>query len=99
MTLYPTKDKIEEIFSNRDLPDIFHSYLSDHVNVTVAGQEFHIAGHYKSIDAFHDGIMVRVASVLKMETLRIEVNRVIGGGDSAWAAVHCTGTALSISGQ
>lgn len=99
MTLYPTKDKIEEIFSDRGLPDIFHSYLSDHVDVSVAGQEFHIAGHYQSIDAFHNGILARVASVLKVETLRIEVNRVIGGGDSAWAAVHSTATALSISGQ
>lgn len=98
-TLYPSKDKIEEIFSDRDLPDIFNSYLSEHVDVSVAGRDFTMSGLYKSKDAFHDAVYTRAASVVKMETFRIEVNHVIGGGDSAWAAVHSTGTGLSLSGQ
>lgn len=99
MSTYPTKDKIEEIFADRDIPDIFNSYLSDHVDVSVAGQEFHLSGQYKSKDAFHDAIYIRLSSALQLETIRVEVNHVIGGGDSAWAAVHSTCTSLTKSGQ
>lgn len=99
MALYPTRDKIEEIFSDRDVPEIFNSYLSDHVDVSVAGEEFHLRGQYKTKDAFHEAIYVRAASAMQPETIRVEVNHVIGGGDSAWAAVHSTSTAISKSGQ
>lgn len=92
---YPTAYQIEEIFANRDVPSIFHTYLADPINVTVVGQEFSIAGHYKSMQAFHDAIYARVAAALKVETIRVEVVRVIGGGESAWAAVESLCTATS----
>lgn len=97
MAPYPTRDRIEEIFSDRVIPEIFHSYLSEHVDVEVAGQEFHLSGHHKSIEA-HSAAWSRGVAILKVETLHIEVNRVIGGEDSAWAAVHSTATAITKSG-
>lgn len=99
MTTYPTKDKIEEIFSDRDLPDIFNTYLSDHVDLSVVGGGFHLAGHFKSKEAFHEAVYIKGTSLLKLETLRVEVNRVIGGGDDAWAAVYSTATAVTKRGQ
>lgn len=98
MAPYPTRDKIEEIFSDRDRPDIFHSYFSEHIDVEIAGQEFHLSGHHKSVDA-HSAIWSRGLAILKVGTLHIEVNRVIGVEDSAWAAVHSTATAITKSGQ
>ena len=98
MAPYPTRDKIEEIFSDRDRTDVFQSYLSEHVDVEVAGQEFHLSGRHKSIDG-HSAVYSRGLAILKDETLHIEVNRVIGGEDSAWAAVNSTATAIGKSGQ
>lgn len=99
MTPYPTRDKIEEIFYDRVNPEKFKSYLVDHVDARVVGQEFQLSGHHKSKETFHEEVWVRGTSMVKIETLRVEVNRVIGGEDSAWAAVHSTGTATAKSGQ
>lgn len=83
MSPYPTAYQIEEMFSNRARPDKFHQYLADPIDVTVVGQDFHISGNYKSTQEFHDNIYVRIVAALKEESIRIEVRRVIGGGDSA----------------
>lgn len=96
---YPTAYQIEEMFANRDVPSLFHNYLADPIDVTVVGQDFHIGGNYKSMQAFHDGIYARVAAALKVETIRVEVVRVIGGGESAWAAVESLCTATSKYGE
>lgn len=96
---YPTAYQIEEMFANRDVPSLFHTYLADPIDVTVVGQDFHIGGNYKSMQAFHDGIYARVAAALKVETIRVEVVRVIGGGESAWAAVGSLCTATSKYGE
>lgn len=92
---YPNIYQIEEIFSNRDTPSVFNAHLADHVDVTVVGKDFHISGNYKSKQAFHEEIFARVAAALKEETIRTEVVRVIGRGDSAWAAVESLATATS----
>ena len=96
---YPNAYQIEEIFANRDNPNIFNTYLADSVDVTVVGQDFHIAGQHQTPQAFHDAVWVRMTAALKLETLRIEVVRVIGGGESAWAAVESSATATSKSGE
>lgn len=83
MAPYPNAYQIEEMFANRGIPDRFHQYLADPIDVTVVGQEFHIGGNYKNMQDFHDNIYARVAAGLKEETIRVEVRRVIGGGDSA----------------
>ncbi len=96
---YPNAYQIEEIFSSRDNPTIFNTYLADSVDVTVVGQDFHIAGQHQTPQAFHDAVWARMTAVLKLETLRIEVVRVIGGGESSWAAVESSATATSKSGE
>ncbi len=98
-TPYPTAYQIEEMFANRGVPDLFHTYLADPIDVTVVGQDFHVGGHYNSMQAFHDSIYGRVAAGLKVETIRVEVMRVIGGGESAWAAVESLCTATSKYGE
>lgn len=52
-TPYTSAYQIEEMFANRDVPDIFHTYLADPIDVVVVGQDFHIGGQYKSMEAFH----------------------------------------------
>ena len=87
-TPYPNAFQIEEMFANCDVPDIFHTYLADPIDVVVVGQDFHVGDHYKSMEAFHQGIYARVADSLKIETVSVEVRRVIGGSESPWAAVE-----------
>lgn len=98
-TPYPNAYQIEEIFASRGSPDLFHTYLADNFDATVVGQDFHIGGHYNSIESFHNAIFSRVSAALKIETIRVEVIRVIGGGDSAWAAVELVATATSKYGE
>lgn len=98
-TPYPNAYQIEEMFANRGFPDTFHTYFADNIEVTVVGKDFHIGGHYRSMEAFHDAIYARVSAGLKVETIRIEILRVIGGGDSAWAAVESLATATSKYGE
>ena len=96
---YPTRYQIEEMFHNRDTPRLFNTYLADKPDITVVGQDFHMAGHYRSTQAFHDEIYGRLPAFLKEETIRTEVLRVIGGGESAWAAVESVCTAEAKSGE
>ena len=96
---YPNAYQIEEMFANRGVPNIFHTYLADPIDVTVVGKDFHIGGHYNSMEAFHDAIYGRGSAALKVETIRVEVIRVIGGGESAWAAVESLCTATSKYGE
>ena len=97
---YPTAHQIEEMFANRGHPEVFNSYLADTVDILVmGGEEFHLRGRYNSVQSFHDEIYGHVTSALKVETFRVEVLRVIGGGDSPWAAVESLSTATSKYGE
>lgn len=86
------------MFANRGVPSLFLIYLADNIDVTVVGQDFYIGGYYNSMEAFHGAIYDRV-SALNVETIRVEVLRVIGGGESAWAAVESLCTATSKYGE
>ena len=97
---YPTAYQIEEMFANRGFPDIFNGYLADNVDVLVmGGEDFHLGGRYNSVQSFHDEIYGHVTQALKVETFKVEVLRVIGGGDSPWAAVESLSTATSKHGE
>lgn len=50
---------------NRDVSSTFHTYLDDNADVTVAGKDLHVGGHYKSFKPF----LTRVTAVLKEETI------------------------------
>lgn len=97
---YPTAYQIEEVFANRGHPEIFNSYLADTADVLVmGGEDFHLGGRYNSVQSFHDEIYGHVTSALKVETFKVEVLRVTGGGDSPWAAVESLSTATSKYGE
>lgn len=85
---YSNAYQIEEIFANRNIPDVFHTYLANHIDVTVVVQELDVGGHYDTMKTFQEVIYARGSAALKVETIRVEVVRVIGGGDSALAAVE-----------
>ena len=99
MGRYPDAWQIEEIFANRGNPEEFHKHLAENPDVVVVGQDWHIGGNYNSKESFHDGIYARVAAGLKVETIRVEIIKVIGGGDSPWAAVESKCTAESKYGK
>ena len=83
MSPYPNAYQIEEMFAARTQPDKFHEYMAEPVDVMVVGEDHEIAGHYKSIEEFHEKVFARISDVVKRESIRLEVHRVIGGGDSA----------------
>ena len=64
-TPYPTAYQIEEMFHNRDTPPIFNTYLADNPDITMVGQDFHMAGNYRSAQAFHDENLRSHARVLE----------------------------------
>ena len=99
MSPYPTAYQIEEMFNNRQNESIFHTYFTNPVNVFVVSEEdFPLAGRYKNTQEFHDAILGRIAALMK-DDYRIEVQRVIGGGESAWAAVESKATGTSKNGE
>ena len=98
-TPYPNAYKIEEMFADRDVPNVFNSYLAENIDAIVVGKDFYVGGSYKSSQAFHDAIYGRMTDALKIDTIRIVVQRVIGGGDSPWAAVESLGTAITKYGK
>lgn len=51
------------------------------------------------MQVFHDAIYGCISDALKMDTVRVEVTRVIGGGESPWAAVESLATATSKYGE
>ena len=89
---------LNEIFADRDILDVFHTYLADHIDVTVVGQEFDVGSHYNTLKAFYEAIYTRVSAALNIETIRVEAVSATGGGDSAWAAVESSCKAMSKSG-
>ena len=96
---YPTAYQIEEIFANRLVAGIFNPYCTDPVDIDIIGQEFHHGGHYKTIQRFEDEVFGEYWQIVKPETVRTEVVRVIGGGESAWAAVDIRVTADTKYGE
>lgn len=99
-TPYPNAAQIEEMFANRANTVLFNSYLVDDVDVlVVGGDDFHIGGRYNSARSWHDAIYNHVMKALKIETYKVEVIRVIGGGESPWAAVETMSTATTKYGE
>ena len=87
------------MFANREFPETFNTYFADSVDIIIVGQDSHIGGHYNSTQAFHDNIYARITAALKMETLRLPIKRVIGGGESSWAAIEPMVTVTSKYGS
>ena len=96
---YPTVYQIEEMFANRLDYNTFHSYLAANPDLTVAGKDFPFAGNHKSAETLHTDMFIRMVDALKEDTIRIQVLRVIGGGESAWASVESVATATTRYGE
>ncbi|KAL6713115.1 hypothetical protein ACLMJK_009236 [Lecanora helva] len=100
MAPYPTTDQIEDIFASRARPDKFNSYFDSDVDVHIPGVDFNVGAKHQGLQAFHEGTWGKVvSSTLKEETFRVDIKRVIGGGDSAWAAIEYTHTAEGKNGK
>ena len=86
-------------FARRPFLSNFNSYLVVPVDLTVVGQDFHVAGNHKTAQSFHDEVYGRLTAVIKPDMLKVEVLRVIGGDISAWAAVESLATAMTRYGE
>ena len=96
---YPTAHQIEEMFANRNVPSTFNTYFADNSDIVLVGKNEVLGGSFKSGQHFDDEIFNRIGDALKPGTLRLEVLRVIGGGESPWAAVNSVVTAMSKYGE
>lgn len=96
---YPTAHQIEEMFDNRKIPATFNTYFADTADIILMGKHDVLGGSFKPGQHFDDAIFNRIGDALKPETLRLEVLRVIGGGESPWAAVNSGVTATSKYGE
>ena len=96
---YPTPYQIEEMFANRLVASIFNTYYADRVDITIIGQDYHHGGHYNSIERFDEEVFGELWDLVKKDTVRLEVVRVVGGGESAWAAVESRVTAETKYGE
>ena len=84
MGRYPDAYQIEEMFANRRFPEKFHQYLAEPVDITVTGDdEFHLAGNYQSAQDFHDNVYGRGTTNVQKDTIKLDIRRVVGGGDSS----------------
>ena len=96
---YPTAHQIEEMFANRNVPSTFNTYLADNTDIVLVAQHEVLGGSYKSGQHFDDEIFNRIQDALRPGTLRLEILRVIGGGESPWAAVNSVVTATTKYGE
>ena len=96
---YPTAYQIEEISDTRAFLRIFKSYLADPIDVIVVVQDFRVAGNHRTAQSFRDEVYGRLTPIMKPDTPRIEILRVVGGGELAWAAVESLPTATTKYGE
>ena len=87
------------MFANRNIPSTFNTYFADNSDIILVGKNEVLGGRFKSGQHFDDEIFNRIGDALKPETLRLDVLRVIGGGESPWAAVNSVVTAMSKYGE
>lgn len=96
---YPTPAQIKQIFDSRVDQSVFNSHLADNISIIIVGHNSPFVGHYKSVQHFDEAVYARMAATLKMETAKVEVVQVIGGGESASAAVESVVTGTSKLGE
>lgn len=96
---YPTVYQIEEMFANRVDYNTFNTYLAENPDLSVVGKDFHLAEKHRSAETFQTDMYNRIIAPLKADTIRLQVMRVIGGGESAWACVETMATATNKYGE
>ncbi|KAI4182731.1 MAG: hypothetical protein L6R41_005807 [Letrouitia leprolyta] len=90
-TPYPSAAEIEGIFHYRTLPrhsDKFEEYVCDNADIHVFGRDFKLGSRSRGKKAFRE-FNDKMHSMADVEgDDKIEIIRVIGGGEQAWAAVN-----------
>ncbi|KAL8806445.1 MAG: hypothetical protein Q9182_001360 [Xanthomendoza sp. 2 TL-2023] len=93
MAPYPSVHQIEEIFldgeAGPDLRERFASYFDPKIQMTILGEDHHAAGEHQGSDSVKDdhfGLFMDVLDLSKPN--KVNVQRVIGGGESPWACVE-----------
>ncbi|KAL8887750.1 MAG: hypothetical protein Q9215_004724 [Flavoplaca cf. flavocitrina] len=95
MPPYPTVHQIEEIFQTGEGgPEGFIDHIDPKVQVYIVGHDHHLAGEISGKDTLKDDHFAHFADLMDFDKPnKLEILRVIGGGDSPWACVEviCTG--------
>ena len=87
------------MFANRKTPSTFNTYFADNSDIILVGKGEVLWGSFKSGQHFDDEVFNRIQHASKPETLKLEILRVIGGGEAPWAAVNSAVTATSKYGE
>ncbi|KAL8824324.1 MAG: hypothetical protein Q9191_005132 [Dirinaria sp. TL-2023a] len=89
---YPSSYEIEDIFSWRESPetmDKFSARVAPNVETTIVGDDHHFAGTHKGIDALTKHNRDRALDIIDVSKgIKLDIVRVIGGGESPWATVE-----------
>jgi hypothetical protein len=98
---FPTPQQIEQIFQLRQSdPPAFVEYLDPNITLTTTGHDHAFSGEIKGKENVKTQHIAPILGLLDSEKapFQQEVIRVIGGGDSPWAAVELKTTSTSKAG-
>ncbi|MCJ1244838.1 hypothetical protein MMC30_002039 [Trapelia coarctata] len=101
-TPFPTPAAISAIFQYRFSSsglDAFDTHVAPDVDVTITGQDHQRAGHNLGKADFRREFERTNAAIDGEKNLSKEVIRVIGGGESEWAAVEVRMTGTTKAGK
>ncbi|KAL8697960.1 MAG: hypothetical protein Q9224_002072 [Gallowayella concinna] len=104
MSPYPSVYQIEEIFQDGgggpEAPDTFVSHLDPKVQMTVVGHDHQTAGDTHGQDDIKDNHFGFLKEMLDFsKPNKVDVLRVIGGGESPWACVELVFNGKSKAGK
>lgn len=89
-TPYPTASEINDIFSNlaSGNSNAFFAHVSPTVSWTVMGTH-PLAGTYHTLQEFRQATFDRLGAIMKKDDpVRLEVVKVVGGGEGPWAVTE-----------
>ena len=80
--------------------DKFAARVAPNVETYIVGHDHHFAGTHKGIDALTEHNKNRALDMIDLSKgIKLDIVRVIGGGDSPWASVEMKTQAKAKSGQ
>ena len=102
-TPYPTSYAIEDMFSSQGgvatRRETLNNIIDDNVDAKVVGYDYYFSGEHKGKDSLMKKFVGELFGMCNEDTLDFEVVRVIGGGESPWAAIEAKATAKSETGM
>ena len=98
-TPYPTSHAIEDLFNNQPaFREAIIDSVDDNVDVTITGYDHHFSGDHKGKDALQKNLGGEFGSLVDADKVKYEIIRVIGGGESPWAAIEAKATGKTKTG-